>query len=170
MGVGNAAFIFIIGPHILLYRVCIVPILLPPCECGVCPVLPPFHSLPPRALVIHLSLYCLHKCILQLPCCFPYLLWQVLFCQYCCSPTCLVLCIMSLPVFITKIVQEHPLWSIQLGSTITLYVHGLQSSYWTTTIDPAERTEGFFKCHCPCYIYFDGPPRPHILHHHYLYL
>ena len=81
-----------------------------------------------------------------------------------------VFCVMSLPIFVTHIVWEYPLWSLPLGSTMTLCTRGPPSSYWTATVEPVEKTEGFFLVSLSYYIYFDGPLRPCIVQFSYLYL
>ena len=96
------------------------------------------------------------------------LIWSHRYCSadisvaYICS---VFLCDES-PIFVTNIVYECPLWSLLLGSTMTICIHKLPSSFGTATLDPVEKTEVFFEYHCP-YIYFDGPC---ITHHHYLCL
>ena len=56
---------------------------------------------------------------------------------------CFVFHVMSLPTFFTQIVHDHLLWSLPLGSTMTLCVHSPPFFCWTATLDPAEKPEGF---------------------------
>ena len=149
--------------HILSGRGCTIPIF--PCTMSCCFVLCVFHSksscMQPRWL-IYFCRCCLHKHILQPSCCLSLSSFAL---QILSWLMCLVLHVIIWPIFM---VYECPLWLLLLGSTMTLCVHGPLSFHCTATVDPAEKTEGFFKYYCFCI--FDGPLRLRIVFHHFLYV
>ena len=49
---------------------------------------------------------------------------------------CLIFHVTSLLIFIPLLIYNLPLWSLLLESSITPCIHGSQSSYCTTTVDP----------------------------------
>ena len=124
-----APFVFTTGPGILPCRRCTVPILPLLVSWGF--VLCGLHSVVLHSQVgqsIHFCWYCLHKHIIQLPCCLPSLLLQVLLCQYCCDSYVFSVICDNFPVVVTQIVSECPLWSVTLGCTMTPYIHSPPSS------------------------------------------
>ena len=53
-----------------------------------------------------------------------------------------MLCVRSLPIFITQILYKYHLWLLSLGSTMIPHVHIFPPFHWTATVDPAEAIEG----------------------------
>ena len=78
---------------------------------------------------VYLNWYFLHKHIIQPPHCFPYLLLKYSSDDIVMPHMCILLNIMCLPVLVTQVMYEYSLRSLLLGSTITLYIHGLPSSH-----------------------------------------
>ena len=115
---------------------------------------------------IHFS--CLHEYIIQPTCCLLYLLPQVPFCQYHCRPYVLCMCVMSLPIHISTIVNEYPLWLLLLGSTVTPCVPSPHLTIGQLLYTLWKRQTDFYKYHCPYYTCSDGSHRPHIVYHHCL--
>ena len=75
--------------------------------------------------------------------------------------------VISLPVFMTQMIYNHPLWSVPLASSITLYIQGPLSSHCTATVDPAEETKGSFDLTFLNNFFSDGSPWPCNEDHHY---
>ena len=81
-----------------------------------------------------------------------------------------VFCVISLPVFVTHIMYEFPLWSVPLSFTTIQCIHGPTSSHCNTTIAPVEKTEGFFNVIILIIFFSDGPLGDHNVCHHCLLL
>ena len=103
-----------------------------------------------------LNWYFLHQYVLQSPATF-----FICICKCCSDMVVLHMSFVShviiLPVFMTWMLHEHPLWSLLLTSTIALCVHGPPSSCCTDNGAPTEKKNktksSFFEYHCPYCIF-----------------
>ena len=66
---------------------------------------------------------------------------------------CLVLHVITLPVFATPTLYDHPLWSVLLLLTINPCVCGPPSSLYMTAVDPIGKILNLCEYHCSLNIF-----------------
>ena len=117
-GRGTFPFISSKSPCILSYNGCLIPVLSILINggfvlCGLCSIISGLWFGQPVCLAVTSSINTCTGCPADfLICCHKYCFDNIVV-----PVMCLVLCVISLPVFITQMVYESLLWSLLLGST-----------------------------------------------------